>query len=103
MLVVQLRKRGLIFLRAQTHAKQQSNKPFYGLFWVFLGKLRSAKVFLGVFLFCLRLVEFAVLVLREKLKERLLGNFLSPCLRNLELAPNMTAHRALDFYRKILK
>ena len=67
MLVCPTSKKGSdYFQRAQTHATQQSNKPFYRLFWVFLGKLWSVKVFLGVFLVCWRLVcVFCLVVVVE--------------------------------------
>jgi hypothetical protein len=79
MLVVPTSKKGSeYFQRAQTHAKQQSNKPFYGLFWVFLGKLRSVKVFLGVFLVCWGWLLLLFWCCCEKLMVLLLGNFYTP-------------------------
>jgi len=46
------RKDLLIFLRAQQTATQQSNKPFYRLFAVFVDELMVVRVVWGVFLVC---------------------------------------------------
>jgi hypothetical protein len=54
-------KKDLLFLRAQTHATQRSNKPFYLLFVVFAEKSGWKNEFGAAFLFVFGLVAICFL------------------------------------------